>query len=172
MSYDLHGGWERTTGLHSAMYRSSLDNTPLNVHDSVRLLLDKGVAKDKLIVGIPAYGRSFRLADPNRNGVGAPASGLATPKFFEICPRVNSRSLTYVFENTQRVPYAFAGTEWIGYDDVRSVTEKANYIKSNGLGGAMFWDIDSDDYNNVCGFGRYPLISTVYNIIVGGGSVS
>lgn len=168
MSYDLHGGWESKTGIHAGLYSSSLDPTSANVDYSVKLLLNKGVSRDKLIMGIPAYGNVFRLANPSNNGVGAAASGDGSWKFNQICPRTNSGSLTYRWDDAQKVPYAFSGTQWVGYDDVRSVTEKANYIKNMNLGGAMFWDLDSDDFSNSCGLGRFPLISTVYNIIVGG----
>lgn len=168
MSYDLHGGWESKTGIHAGLYSSSLDPSSANVDCSVKLLLNKGVPRDKLIMGIPAYGNAFRLANSNNNGVGAAASGDGSLKFNQICQRINSGSLTYRWDDAQKVPYAFSGTQWVGYDDVRSVTEKANYIKSLNLGGAMIWDLDSDDFSNSCGLGKYPLISTVYNIVVGG----
>jgi chitinase len=115
----LHGGWETKTGLHSGLYRSSLDPTDLNVDASVNLLLRQGVSKDKLIMGIPTYGNAFRLNDPNRNGVGAPASGAGSLKYNQICPRVRSGSLNYRWDDAQKVPYAFAGSEWVGYEDVR-----------------------------------------------------
>lgn len=171
MSYDLHGGWESKTGIHAGLYQSALDPTSANVDYSVNLLLKKGVAREKLIMGIPAYGNKFQLANSNNNKVGAAATGSGSWKFYEICSRVNSGSLTYVWDDAQKVPYAFRANDWVGYDDVRSVTEKANYIKNLNLGGAMFWSLDSDDYNNACGYGRFPLISTVYNIVIGGSSV-
>lgn len=167
MSYDLHGGWESKTGIHAGLYSSSLDPTNLNVDYCVNLLLRKGVDKKKLIMGIPAYGNSFRLADANKNGVGSAAAGTGSQKYNQICPRVNSGSLNYRWDEAQKVPYAFSGTEWIGYDDVRSVTEKANYINNMNLGGAMIWSLDSDDYSNACGSGKFPIISTISKIVLG-----
>lgn len=176
ISFNFHGtSWESQTGIHAGLYKSPRDNTASNVDDSVNLLLQNGVAKEKLIVGIPAFGSVFTLQDPNMNDVGAPTQkheGPSDLKFNEICLRAQSGNLNCRWDDDQKVPYAFTDTEWIGYDDVRSVTEKANYIKSMDLGGAMIWDIASDDFSGACGLGAYPLISAVYEILSGDGSVS
>ena len=29
----------------------------------------------------------------------------------------------------------------------------------------MFWDLPSDDFNNICGGGAYPIIRTVYQTL-------
>lgn len=165
MAYDLHGSWEAKTGIHGALFSSSLDNTASNVDASVKFLLSINVARSKLIMGIAAYGVSFRLLNVNQNGVGAPSSAGSTMNYNQICPRINSGYYNSRWENDQKVPYAFRDHDWIGYENVRSVTEKANYIKIQNLGGAMFWAVDGDDYNNACGAGRFALISTVYNIL-------
>merc|ERR1719264_1373535 len=36
-----------------------------------------------------------------------------------------------------------------------------------GLGGAMFWDLPSDDFNNRCGRGSYPIVRAVSTIVKG-----
>lgn len=174
MTYDLHGTWESKTENHAPLTGAS---DGVDVSYCVNFLLAKGISKAKLIVGIPAYGLAFTLVNANSAGVGAPSLQGSSPspasmKFNEICLKTNSGSFNYRWDDTRVGPYAFSGTYWIGYDDVRSVTLKANYIKQNDLGGAMFWDLDNDDYNNRCGFGNYPLISTVFNIVVGGSIVS
>jgi chitinase len=115
-------------------------------------------------------GNAFTLSDANKNWVGVAASGAGTADYRDICQKVKAGALNYRWDPDQKVPYAFSGTYWVGFDDVRSVIEKANYINNLGLGGGMFWALDNDDYDNKCGGGRFPLISAVYNIVVGGGS--
>ena len=44
-------------------------------------------------------------------------------------------------------PYAYKGNQWVGYDTVNSVLNKANYIQQQNLGGGMFWDLSTDDFN-------------------------
>lgn len=138
MTYDFHGEWEKKTGIHTALYRSPLDPTNLNVDFFVRYLLDKGVPREKMIVGIATYGNAFILNDPNVNDVGAPAKGAASWKFPEICEKTQSGEFTEVWDDNQKSLYAFNGIKWVGYDNVRAVTEKANYINNMNLGGAMF----------------------------------
>lgn len=171
MTYDMHGGWEHKTGLHSALYRGSYDNTASNVDESVRLLLNFGVDRSKIIVGIPTYGYRFQLDNAGNNGIGAPANYHPSRNsgYREICKGVRSGLLSVRYDEQQKAPYGINGNEWIGYDNVRSVTEKAYYIKNNGFGGAMFWSLDMDDYDGVCSEGRFPLISTVSNIVKGSG---
>ncbi|KAL8595073.1 hypothetical protein ACOMHN_002051 [Nucella lapillus] len=68
--------------------------------------------------------------------------------------------------NDSKVPYAYGLRNgqwtWLAYDDVQSMKAKAQYILDRGLGGAMFWTLDFDDFsNNVCGQGHYPLIGQI-----------
>lgn len=131
----------------------------------MRYLLAKGVSRDKLIVGIATYGNAFTLASQGNNKVGARAKGNGSMKFSTICKRVQAGVYNDFWENAQKVPYALKGSYWIGYEYIRSVTEKAHNINSMNLGGAMFWSLDSDDFSNNCRYGKFPLISSVKRIV-------
>ena len=44
-------------------------------------------------------------------------------------------------------PYAYKDNQWVGYDTINAAKEKAKYIVSKELGGAMFWETSTDDFN-------------------------
>ena len=47
-----------------------------HIQDSaVNFWLEKGFPAERIILGVPIYGRSFTLEDPALNGWGAPAKG-------------------------------------------------------------------------------------------------
>lgn len=74
MTYDLHGSWDGKTGINAPLYALSGDNQQLSVDAAVKYWLKNGCPSNKLVVGLPLYGRSFTLNDANNNGVNAPAS--------------------------------------------------------------------------------------------------
>ena len=140
--------------------------------------MSKGCPKNKLIVGIPTYGRSWTLSGSSTTlGSSAYAPGTAGPlsgesgflMYNEICINIASNGWNKVSDPSENMgPYAFKGNQWVGYDDINMAAIKAQYILDNKLGGGMFWDLPSDDFKNLCGNGTYPIIRTVYNILSSG----
>ncbi|KAG5683554.1 hypothetical protein PVAND_012827 [Polypedilum vanderplanki] len=180
MSYDLHGLWDSKTGINSPLYSGPSDvssyEKQLNVDSIVNYWLNQGCPKSKLIVGIPLYGRTFTLANSNNNGVGAPIYGGGEMGSFvpesgflgynEICYNINNKGWRRFWEDTQKVPYAVSGNQWVGYDDAESLSYKLNYIKNRDLGGAMFWSIETDDFANICDKGKFPLIKAAFSALI------
>ncbi|XP_043855907.1 chitotriosidase-1 isoform X2 [Dromiciops gliroides] len=172
LTYDFHGTWERTTGHNSPLYRRQAEKggaAEANIDFAVNYWLEKGAPASKVILGMPTYGRSFTLSSPSDTGVGALASGAGTPgpftkeggllAFYEVCSLKNA---TFHQIEEQKVPYAIQGNQWIGFDNVESLKTKVGYLKQKGLGGAMVWAIDMDDFKGTfCNQGPYPLIQTL-----------
>ena len=71
--------------------------------------------------------------------------------YSEICVNIASNGWNKVIDsNGFHGPYAYKGNQWVGYDDTATAAVKADYIVDNNLGGAMFWDLPSDDFKNLC----------------------
>ncbi|EDL39629.1 chitotriosidase-1 isoform X1 [Mus musculus] len=170
MAYDFHSSLEKTTGHNSPLYKRQGESgaaAEQNVDAAVTLWLQKGTPASKLILGMPTYGRSFTLASSSDNGVGAPATGPGAPgpytkdkgvlAYYEACSWKERHRI-----EDQKVPYAFQDNQWVSFDDVESFKAKAAYLKQKGLGGAMVWVLDLDDFKgSFCNQGPYPLIRTL-----------
>lgn len=78
MAYDFHGKWERETGHNAPLYASSLDSEwqkQLSVDNAATMWVKLGAPKEKLIIGMPTYGRSFTLSNSANFRVHSPANG-------------------------------------------------------------------------------------------------
>jgi hypothetical protein len=42
---------------------------------------------------------------------------------------------------------------------------KSEFVKETGYGGAMIWALDLDDFENVCGCEKYPLLKTINRVL-------
>ncbi|XP_076075265.1 putative chitinase 10 isoform X1 [Mytilus galloprovincialis] len=176
MAYDLHGSWENFLGHNSPLYARNDESTKqkkLNQDYAVNLWLNGGTPKEKLILGLGLYGRSFKMGSSS-HALGSPASGGGTAgrytgeagflSFYEVCENL-ANGWTRVWNDEQKVPYAYKGDQWVGYDDLESIQIKAEYIRQNGLGGSMVWAIDLDDITNSCGLGINPLMSKLKDML-------
>ncbi len=145
---------------------------------TVQLYLLNGASADKLVVGIPTYGRAFKLANPDLTDLGSPAEGPAEQgkatrekgylAYYEICEKIASDSWIVERPDPEAVgPYAYKGDEWVGYDDEETVAMKAKYVADQELGGIMFWSIDNDDFRGTCNGRKYPLIETAKAALFG-----
>ncbi|XP_018028104.2 uncharacterized protein LOC108683310 [Hyalella azteca] len=172
LTYDYHGKWERITGLNAPLYPRS-GETGLartnNVNFTVSYVLEMGVPPEKIVLGLALFGRTFFLADRRNHRVGAaalegdPSSGDGLLTYREICKRIESEGIVWSIarEQEQRAPYIYGGTEWIGYDDSLSLTEKIDLAKNLHLRGVSAFAISTDDFRGECLAGKYPLLRTI-----------
>jgi chitinase len=155
--YDLHGTWEPTTNFHSPLFAPRDDPHPadaakLNVDFVVNAYLHRGAPSEKLVVGMPFYGRGWAGVPDVGDGLFQPGSGAA-PGTFEA--GVEDFKVLKALEATYgsfRDPHSkghwifspSAGIFW-GFDDERVARTKAQYVRRRDLGGIMFWELSGDD---------------------------
>ncbi|CAG2121152.1 unnamed protein product, partial [Medioppia subpectinata] len=134
MTYDFHGGWEQKTAHNAPLHPLPGDvelDKEFTIEFAVDYWLKSGADPKKIVMGMPLYGRTFTLADPNQHDIGAKAVGkggqagpitrlIGTLGYNEICQYLKSGYKVYR-NDIQKIPYAVSGDQWIGFDDEQSI---------------------------------------------------
>lgn len=153
--YDFHGGWDAKANQQSALRvpTGAPDNPDFSVEVAVDGWIARGAPRDKLVLGIPYYGRGWTGITGGGNGLFQPATGPA-PATFEAGNEDYKKLKTmagngFTVHRDLRAGHAwlFDGTTLWTYDDPAVVLQKTLYIRRAGLGGAMVWSLDGDDDN-------------------------
>jgi chitinase len=159
MTYDIHGEWDTITGMNAPLYQDPESGFywEWSVQDAVQTYIDGGVPAEKLVMGLPFYGRVFNQVNNVNNGLYQPFTGGGSSISYAGLEAnyINKNGFTRYWEADSKVPWLFNGSTFISYDDVESTGYKTSYIQSTGLGGAMMWEL-SQDPNEV-------LLTKVYN---------
>ncbi|KAA0201537.1 hypothetical protein HAZT_HAZT005430 [Hyalella azteca] len=173
MTYDYHGHWDKKTGHVAPMFHHPESLVPeFNANYTIHYWLAHGADRKKLVMGMPMYGQSFALASATDNGLNANSYGRGEAgeftraggflAYYEICDRIMNRGYTVVRDPQSTIgPYAYKGGQWFGFDDISMIRYKSRYVKDMGLGGAMIWALDLDDFRNRCGCEEHPLLRTI-----------
>lgn len=116
---------------HSALYPSSI-SARMTTSKAVERHLEAGVPKEKMVLGMPFYGRGGNGDPILRNFVRTRYTGDK----YHVC-----------WNDTAQVPYIAdeSGRLVLGYENTRSLAIKCQYILDNGLRGGMYWDYESDN---------------------------
>ena len=145
MSYDLHGAWDVLTGVNAPMFDQGWTDTTKrwSVHGCTEAYLEQGVAAEKINLGLPFYGRSFRKATGFKQ-VHEGADDVnyhldeGSPQYFNIVKALG-RMKTYRHEKTQTQYAVFEDTGGlVSYDDARAICDKVHYANERGIHGCKY----------------------------------
>ena len=175
MEYDFH---QSTTDPFATNNDASLFQSPNNpsiykghdsVDESIQDFLNLGLSSkeiNQLVVGIPLYG--FGWSGVVNNGLEATNPGLyasATGKlpnhyvagsdgvftYSDIINRlIPDHKMQGNWNNTYKFStyYSESMKSFVTFDDIQTAKAKVEYIKKKGLGGAMFWELASDSFDD------------------------
>ncbi|MEV5880777.1 glycosyl hydrolase family 18 protein [Streptomyces sp. NPDC052101] len=161
--YDLHGAFECPasciTNHQSALHPINGDPTSgkLSVETAVDAWVKAGAPKNKIVLGIPFYGRGWEgVQSDAKGGLFQQAKGaVPTPKakyeagvneYRDLAGLVSS-GYTLHRDDANAVAWLHSPTERIfwTFDDPTAVYKKAQFAKSKGLAGAMSYSLDGDE---------------------------
>ncbi|WP_405916074.1 glycosyl hydrolase family 18 protein [Streptomyces sp. NBC_00728] len=149
MSYDFFGAFaaQGPTAPHSPLTSYSGIPTPgFDTADAIAKFKSKGVPASKLLIGIGFYGRGWTgvtQAAPGGTATG-PAAGTYEQGIEDYKVLKTSCPATGTVAGTA---YAYCGNNWWSYDTPATIGTKMSWAKSQGLGGAFFWEFSGDTSN-------------------------
>ena len=152
MTYDFHGPWTNHAGHNSPLFPSGGDADG-SVSSGVAYLKSRGVPAEKIVIGVPFFGREFNAAR-----LYGPSTGGDVSYGYAQIVRFMEQGWTYHWDAVAQVPYLTnpTGDKLITYDDTLSVRLKAEYAVKQKLRGVMIWALGQDVVS-----GRQPLLEAV-----------
>jgi chitinase len=156
MTYDFHNSLTPTTGHHAALRKSQTSGPgERSVERAVKEYLAAGVPARKLIIGVPFYGRAFADVKPENNGLDQPYGRYEGDHPWPQLAGdfIDRNGYVRYWDSAAQVPYLWnAQTHvFISYDDPQSLRLKAEFVRSHGLGGMMYWEQSQDPRGELLG---------------------
>lgn len=208
MTYDYNGGWSNKAGHNSPLYDyPGAEYQNFSINATVQGLRSLGVNLAKVNIGAPFYGRgvitsgtaALNGATVKRAETVQPDGPIqtcadytnwakdlwdGTPNYSYIQLATGSGSgWTDHWDDAAKVPYKTKGNYFLSYDNERSIGEKAQYIRDNGLAGVIIWQVYGDMTNMTssqvpkgklihCPNTTSPLVNKINAVFATGGPVN
>ncbi len=143
MAYDL-SGHDRITGHHSALYPD--EDRVASGAWAVRTLAEGGLSREKMLLGLPAYGRMWRQLTTAENDGLFQRAGTSGNKSvdFDSLLRLEDQGYTRHFDEAAKSAWWFNGENFVSGDDDRSIAYKCGWAVDQGLQGVAVWQYTQD----------------------------
>ena len=158
MTYDLKCGFHALAGHHTPLYSSTGDYFRNSCDQALRLFHDRGVPKEKLLLGAAMYSRMAEGIQDRNHGllqICRRPIGYG-PNYAELArDYINKNGYIRYWDDEAKAPWLFNGSTFISYDDPESMRCKARYVLDHDYGGVFYWEHRGDDTGT--------LLSALYN---------
>jgi chitinase len=149
MTYDFFGGFDATgpTAPHSPLTSyAGIPKAGFNTSDAIAKLKSKGIPSSKLLIGIGFYGRGW--TGVTQKAPGGKATGPAPGTYEQgVDDYKVLKGKCPVNGTIAGTAYCFKGDQWWSYDTPGTIAGKMSFARSQGLGGAFFWELSGDTTN-------------------------
>ena len=150
MSYEFRGPRSNKTGAPAGTFDPKSN---VSVVSGLLSWIQSGVVPEKLVMGMPLYGKTWKLRDPNVHGIGAPSVGSGPGAdglmaYFQVLDFNRETSAKVEYDVDTASVYSYSGSTWIGYDNPFTVSIKVGIAQALKLRGYFFWvaGLDTSDW--------------------------
>ncbi len=149
MTYDFFTGGSSQTGHHSNLFQSDFNKTTrVNAADAVKVHFEAGIPIEKIVLGVPFYGRYWSKTNPKNNGLYQESTGeKGSFNYKTISENIKNKSYTSYWDEKAQSPYIWRKSDslFLTYENPKSLKSKIDFVKSEKMGGIMFWQFNGDN---------------------------
>ncbi|WP_421570588.1 glycoside hydrolase family 18 protein [Stenotrophomonas sp. PD6] len=155
MSYDMGTGFSKVSTFNAPLREVPQD--PLapeqrrwnSVEGAVQYYRQHGVPDDKLVLGVPFYGRGFKVTTESADGLYQPYSAPFDAGDWRRIQRefLDKPGWQRHWHPVAQSPWLYNAAEkvFISYEDPTSIALRADYAKAQELRGVFTWELTGDD---------------------------
>lgn len=142
MAYDL-SGFDRMTGHHAGLYPDG-KRKDTGAY-AVNTLMAGGLAADKLLLGIPSYGRVWRQVSGGGDGLHQRAGTTGNRILsFDAVLALEKDGYARYYDTDAQAAWWFDGSQFASAEDAESIAVKADWAVQRGLLGTAVWSYNHD----------------------------
>jgi len=153
MTYDFHGAWEPSgpTNHHANLFINDQDPAAprLSVDQVVGAYRVAGVPADRIVIGLPFYGRGWgSVRDGGSHGLYQKAGRIPRGTWeqgSEDYKVLMTKGYPAYWDAAAQASWLYNGSEFWTFESPAAIRAKMDYIATQGLRGVMFWELSGDD---------------------------
>lgn len=174
MSYSMAGPWDDWQSWHTSALAGDTKSTPTSVKTSVFAYLRAGVPKEKLGIGVATYAVCWEY--PVTRPAQLLPTGFTSAKVHSMSMRTMLgdyyASKRERWDTKAQVPYVSFTKEtgdfscgFISYENKRSLALKGEYVRKQGLGGVIVWNLGTGYAPDSGSKNRHALLRSIYTTV-------
>ncbi|MCX2454318.1 glycoside hydrolase family 18 protein [Pedobacter sp. PLR] len=146
MTYEYATGWTTSFSFNSPIYTNASAGANSTISTAISYLkTTRGINPLQIVIGVPFFGWAFdnftQLGGikANTNGADKAYTGL----YNDYIKNMPANGFVKYWDDISKQSYLVnSGTkQMVTYDDENAIIEKCKYVKTNGLKGAMIWEL-------------------------------
>jgi chitinase len=166
MTYDMAGGEDPYTSHHTNLGMVRMEDLagtpafekiveegdstkPFSAEKIISWCIKQGVNPSQIVIGAAFYGKGWEGVPPQNNGLYQLAKGPWRERngYSTIREkREDKNGFARHWDPVAKAPFLYNATDsiFVSYEDTVSIRLKTEYVINRGLGGIMFWSLNSD----------------------------